>query len=434
MYADSVYPAGHYGATGLALEAGVKGKNLTEWQYGLASVKPRWNVSGTYMQVLPRVYSAAEDGSDEREFLMDFFKTPAEMLSKLFLKGYQWPFDVRKVAGGSSIIDVLVYLERCKGRRVYLDYRRNPVGGAFSYDELEPEARDYLTRAGACFGTPVERLGHMNAPAVEFYRDKGVDLARDPLEISLCAQHNNGGLAIDCWWQTNVAGLFAVGEASASHGVYRPGGTALNAGQVGSTRAAQYIAAKRGGAPEEGFEPAAAQALEQMGALARRTLQPQGNVRALWAQAARRMSECGAAIRDGGAIAVYLAEVKAQLASFERNVTASEAAELRWVYRLRDMLISQYAYLAAMLDYMQQGGKSRGSALYTDPAGKKPYAQLPDAFTFVLDDGSRGGRVQEMLYRDGACVFEWRPVRPIPKDDDFFENVWREYRETGNVG
>ena len=47
------------------------------------------------------------------------------MLSKLFLKGYQWPFDVRKVAGGSSIIDVLVYLERCKGRRVYLDYRRN---------------------------------------------------------------------------------------------------------------------------------------------------------------------------------------------------------------------------------------------------------------------------------------------------------------------
>lgn len=102
------------------------------------------------------------------------------------------------------------------------------------------------------------------------------------------------------------------------------------------------------------------------------------------------MSECGAAIRDGGAIAVYLAEVKAQLASFERNVTASEAAELRWVYRLRDMLISQYAYLAAMLDYMQQGGKSRGSALYTDPAGKKPYAQLPDAFTFVLDDGSRG--------------------------------------------
>lgn len=118
IYADSVYPAGHHGSTGIALEAGAIGQNLTEWQYGLASLHPRWNVSGTYMQVLPRMISTTPDQTDEREFLMDFFKTPAEMLSKLFLKGYQWPFDVKKIEGGSSIIDVLVYLERCKGRRV----------------------------------------------------------------------------------------------------------------------------------------------------------------------------------------------------------------------------------------------------------------------------------------------------------------------------
>lgn len=73
----------------------------------------------------------------------------------------------------------------------------------------------------------------MNQSAIDFYRDKGVDLYTQPLEIALCAQHNNGGIGIDCWWQTDVKGLFAVGEAAASHGVYRPGGTALNAGQVG---------------------------------------------------------------------------------------------------------------------------------------------------------------------------------------------------------
>lgn len=224
MYADSVYPFSQYGATGLALEAGARGKNLTEWQYGLASVALRWNVSGTYMQVLPRVYSTAADGSDEREFLMDFFSDVHDMLSNLFLKGYQWPFDVRKIADGSSIIDILVYQETCKGRRVYLDYRTNPVGGAFTYDALLPEAREYLTCAGACFGTPIERLAQMNQPAIDFYRDKGVDLYTQPLEIALCAQHNNGGIGIDCWWQTDVKGLFAVGEAAASHGVYRPGG------------------------------------------------------------------------------------------------------------------------------------------------------------------------------------------------------------------
>lgn len=436
IYADSVYPASQFGATGLALEAGVKGKNLTEWQYGLASTRPRWNVSGTYMQVLPRVYSAEPDGSDPREFLMDFFTTPGEMLSKLFLKGYQWPFDVRKVASGSSIIDILVYLESCKGRKVYLDYRTNPVNGNFRFEELDAEALDYLTRAGACFGTPIERLLHMNAPAVDFYRDKGVDLAAEPLEISLCAQHNNGGLDIDCWWQTNLKGFFAVGEVAASHGVYRPGGSALNAGQVGSTRAAQYIAARRGGAPEheDAFKREAARALTEMGNLAQQAFtEHDPSIYRLRNEAGRRMSACGAAIRNSEAIAAYIAEIRARLENLPAYATISESKDLAWLYRYRDTLISQQTYLSAMVDYLRQGGKSRGSALYTDPSGRKPFAQLPDTFTFTVDDGSRGDLVQEASWKGGECTFRFRKVRPIPEDDDFFENVWRSYRETGNI-
>lgn len=432
MYADSVYPFSQYGATGLALEAGARGKNLTEWQYGLASVKPRWNVSGTYMQVLPRVFSTAADGSDEREFLMDFFHDPADMLGKLFLKGYQWPFDVRKVADGSSIIDILVYLESGKGRRVYLDYRTNPVGGQFRFEDLPDEARDYLERAGACFGTPLERLARMNQPAIDFYRDKGVDLAREPLEIALCAQHNNGGLGIDCWWQTAVEGLFAVGEVAASHGVYRPGGTALNAGQVGSTRAAQYIAARCQGPAPAAFDAQARQALEEMAALARQCRAPEGNVRTLWQEAARSMSRCGAAIRDLEAICAYCDRVEALLGDFSARVTAATPTELAMVFRLRDMLMSQRAYLTAMLDYAGHGGKSRGSALYTDPRGTKPHSVLPDTFTYTLEqDGA--GQIQELWYEDGVCHLAWRGPRPIPEDDDFFENVWREFRENGMI-
>ena len=433
MYADSVYPFSQYGATGLALEAGAKGKNLTEWQYGLASVAPRWNVSGTYMQVLPRVYSTAADGNDEREFLMDFFTDAHDMLSKLFLKGYQWPFDVRKVADGSSIIDILVYLETCKGRKVYLDYRKNPVDGAFSYDALLPEAREYLERAGACFGTPIERLAHMNQPAIDFYRDKGVDLYTQPLEIALCAQHNNGGIGIDCWWQTDVKGLFAVGEAAASHGVYRPGGTALNAGQVGSTRAAQYIAARCQGDAPACFDTEAAAALAEMGALADACRADTGNVRALWQHAAEEMSRCGAAIRDPAQIRAYGKQVEAQLAGFAKTVKAGSRTELAMVYRLRDMLLSQHAYLTAMADYTAHGGKSRGSALYTDlTGGIKPFTQLPDTFTFALDE-AEAPLIQELWFEDGTCRTSWRAPRPIPEDDDFFENVWRSYRETGNI-
>ena len=432
IYSSSVYPACHFGATGLALEAGVFGKNLTEWQYGLASVNPRWNVSGTYMQVLPRIYSCLPDGSEEREFLNDFFSDRAQMLSMLFLKGYQWPFDVRKVVGGSSIIDILVYLEGCKGRKVYLDYRKNPDWGDFSFSQLIPEAREYLEKAGACFGTPLERLAHMNAPAVSFYMDKGVDLARQPLEIALCAQHNNGGLTIDCWWQTNVEGFFAVGEAAGSHGVYRPGGTALNAGQVGGIRAAQFIAARRQGQPE-GQDVLFSQAISEMEQLAGQALSGHGteDVDALWRQATGQMSLWASAIRDPEKIRECRLRVEQWLRTYASRISA-RPERLDMVFRLRDLLLCQRAYLAAMEDYLASGGGSRGSALYTDPSGVKPYAALPDAFTFRLDDGSRGHLVQELELAE-TIRFHWRPARPIPDEDDFFENVWRGYRKNQNI-
>ena len=53
------------------------------------------------------------------------------MLTKVFLKGYQWPFDVRKVAEGSSIIDILVYLETLQGPAGLPGLSgRTPCGGA----------------------------------------------------------------------------------------------------------------------------------------------------------------------------------------------------------------------------------------------------------------------------------------------------------------
>ena len=39
----------------------------------------------------------------------------------------------------------------------------------------------------------------------------------------------------------------------------------------------------------------------------------------------------------------------------------------------------------------------------------------------------------QRMFEDGTCRTGWRAPRPIPEDDDFFENVWRSYRETGNI-
>jgi len=247
IYRASVYPESQLGSHGLALSIGAKAQNLTESQFGLASIKFRWNVSGTYQQVIPRYVSTDLDGTGENEFLNEYFPDMGTLATAIFLKGYQWPFDPRKVRDyGSSLIDVLVYQETViKGRRVFLDYTANPTGGGrltdFSFENLADEAYEYLKKSEALFGTPIERLRAMNLPAIDLYKKHDIDLEKEYLEIAVCAQHNNGGLQGNVWWESNIKHLFPVGEVNGSHGIYRPGGSALNAGQVGSQRAALFI-------------------------------------------------------------------------------------------------------------------------------------------------------------------------------------------------
>jgi succinate dehydrogenase / fumarate reductase, flavoprotein subunit len=128
-----------------------------------------------------------------------------------------------------------------------------------------------------------------------------------------------------------------------------------------------------------------------------------------------------------------MAAVRQQLDEYAELAGVSSASRLGQYFRLQDILTCQYVYLAAMVDYAAQGGMSRGSALYSSPHGQKPDERLPEIFRFSLDDGSRGALVQETVLAGGVYRFNWRPVRPIPAEDDFFENVWRSFRETGNV-
>lgn len=434
IYADSVYPEGHTGSSGLALAAGAALQNMTEWQYGLASTRPRWNVSGTYMQALPRFLSVDGLGK-EREFLLDAYPDPYAALSAVFLKGYQWPFDSRKAQRGSSRIDLLVYQERVlKKRRVYLDYTQNPFGLAeIDYGRLSPEAEDYLRRAGACFGTPIQRLEKMNAPAVALYRGKGVDLSREGLEIALCAQHNNGGIGVDLWWQTSVPGLFAAGECAGTHGVTRPGGSALNAGQVGSLRAAQYISAKGRDMPDEqAFAGCVREAAQRSEEFCRALLTHSGKDAEEEIRAAqRRMSDHGAAIRNPAAMTALRRETRALLAHLADMISVPGREKLYLAYKLRDILLCQDACLTAMIDFAAQIGAARGSALYVEEgqAGK----EMEQMLRFHLAEGQGDAQVQEIRLEKSGCFVSWRPVRPLPKEDDFFENVWRTYRENQNI-
>lgn len=406
-YWDSVYPESQTGALGMLVRAGVRLVNLNHWQYGLASTKFRWNVSGSYQQALPRYVSVGADGF-EHEFLTEAFPGPAEMLGRIFLKGYQWPFDAQKVEG-SSKIDLLTQQECAKGRRVFLDFRRNPSGMGSGFGLIPEEAKKYLEHSGALLPTPYQRLQKLNPAAIGLYRGHGIDLSNEMLEIAVCAQHQNGGADVDVNWQTSVTGLYAVGEAAGTFGAYRPGGTALNSAQVGSLRAAEHIARTGSRHPPA---PIAADELERLQHDLRGYQCAQGLSHALIRQKFQQAMSRHAANRR---CLPQIRMLRREIGEVLRNIPHMLASDGTFSSLIEtiDILTAQEAVLFAM----ETAGKAMGSyggALYLDASGNV----LPENPAHSQD---------RLITQNHICRLQ-KPL-PIPEADIWFETVWAQYRK-----
>ncbi len=441
IYHKSVYPLSQNGSMGIAFEAGAKGVNLTESQFGIASIKFRWNLSGSYQQILPRYVSTNKDGSDEREFLDEYYDNVTEMLNAIFLKGYQWPFDARKIKG-SSLIDILVYNEtQVKGRRVFLDYTDNPhravKNGSFDFALLGEEAYEYLLKSGCLFGKPIDRLMKMNAPAVDLYKKNGIDLSREYLEIDVCAQHCNGGLVGNIWWESNLANFFPVGEVNGTFGVYRPGGTALNSTQTGSLRAAQYICCHYSDNPPpvDHFTNENLDGILKYLNLAKEFINnscKNSNVYEIRESIQKRMTSSGAMIRSAKGLDQAYNEAIRQLKEIESVTKISSPTELADAFRNRDLLITQAAYLFAMKEYIKAKGVSRGSYIICDSNGIPPAKGLPDYLKYLNGEDKLTDMVCNIKAElDNEALFsaEWKQVRPIPQEDNWFETVWNSFMD-----
>lgn len=426
VYANSVYPESQTGSTGLALEAGANAANLHEWQYGLASIKFRWNVSGTYQQVLPKFIAMDKDGNT-REFLLDYFDDPKKALDMVFLKGYQWPFDVTKVMG-SSMIDIIVHHEIFDlGNRVFMDFREDPTGLEDGFEGLSDETYNYLKNSNALMPKPIARLAKMNQKAIDLYASHDIDLHTEPLEVSVCSQHNNGGLAVDMNWQTNIGGLYVVGEAAGTFGTYRPGGSALNSTQVGSMRAAEHIAFNK-----DETEPCRDMPLEsarEIIALVEKMAANLGtsNVIEKRLDTQRKMSDVAAHIRQPEGIEKVCAYLKERLSNFENELVLSCRQEIGHMLKNRELLIAQLAVANAIARICSEIG-SKGSGLVIDPAGTQI---MPSLSGFSFRSGQKGYEDRILLVKKAGedFVSEFVPIRPMPQGDDWFENVWNAYIE-----
>jgi len=410
IYSSTVYPESQTCATGAALEAGAEGMNLTESQYGIASVKFRWNLSGTYQQVIPRYVSVGDDGS-ENEFLYDYFSSVKAALTAIFMKGYEWPFDPAKVGGGSrsSEVDIAVFSEIQKGRRVFLDFTKNPTG--FDFSLLSDEARTYLEKSDAADGTPITRLEKMNAPAIKLYASHGIDLKSEMLEISVCAQHNNGGLALTTDYEsTTLKRFYPVGECGGVFGVHRPGGSALNSTQVSSTRAAQKISSHRDPIPSEAAARQAAMAYGSIKSLVGDKMSIDG-ILDKRREYGELMSSVGAFMRENKAVCEAIAYFEKEYFGFDKTykIPSEYLAEAMINH---DIIITSLTYLSAIRDYIADGGKSRGSYMIigTDGIDEKHF-----------------GAVQYTSFSCGKATSRFEKRRPIPQSEQWFEKVYNKF-------
>ncbi len=433
LYRDSVYPAHCFGALGLALEAGVEAVNLTESQFGIGTPRHAfpWNLSGTYAQAMPYIFSRDSDGV-ERNFLADYYRTTQELASNIFRKGYQWPFHATRMLDfGSSLVDLAIFCETRAGRKTFMDFNRNPEAvpgdAPFSLDRLDADVRAYLESNDALLALPIGRLARMNPLSIELYRRYKKDIAREPLEFAVNNQHMNGGVAVDVWGRSNLEGCYAIGEAAGTHGVTRPGGAALNAGQVMGQRCAEHIGARRTDSCADAFSP---RKLGDAVAAITQGLRDDGlDAREVASQVQARMSDYAGFFcsQEGVRKALEMARrLNAEIRA--RGLRADRASRcVQW----RHMALASEAVLASLDAYLSQGGGSRGARAVLDPGGSQtPSTQAGrlEAFRFRAERNEDRARKVVVHLEGERFVTQMREVRTRDRTrQGYFERDWGKF-------
>ncbi|MBY5775332.1 FAD-binding protein [Rhizobium laguerreae] len=435
LYRDSVYPNGCFGSLGLALEAGVELVNLTESQFGIGTRREGfpWNLSGTYVQAIPHIYSVDAEGG-EHHFLAEYYRSTQELASNIFRKGYQWPFHATRMLDfGSSLVDLAIFREAAAGRRVFMDFNRNPLPVAgdlsFSLERLDEDVRLYLGKAGAGQDMPIDRLKHMNPLAIELYRRYKIDIAEKPLEFAVNNQHMNGGIMVDTWGRSSLGGCYAVGEAAGTHGVTRPGGAALNAGQVFGTRAAEHISASGRAkrlAVDDIADIAEAGIADLLAVL--RTESPH-TVKSIRSQVQARMSEKAGILCDQESVSGALIEARKLNAEIRDNgVAYGRAAEAVRGVQWRHMALASEAVLSALDFFIRNGGGSRGARAICDAEGESlPLARSGPLQDYRFRKEREAHRKEQIVVRlDGNEIgLSTRANRTFDESaGSFFERDW----------
>ena len=228
-----------------------------------------------------------------------------------------------------------------------------------------------------------------------------------------------------------------------THGVKRPGGSALNAGQVGGLRAAEYIANVYGDdvASYTNDDPeinrqiqALADKLDRWSKSSGRT--PQEAIEDIQS----RMTASAAQIREEKDATQSLRVAIGLWKDIQtKGLPMRDSPSLVAAIQAEHLALSSIAYLKAIVELLVQDGGSRGSYLVLSPHGVPIHPDILDKATgeplaFRPENQELRSKIQQIEYDERSPdLFRCTMIVPrtTPVGRKSFEPAWRDYREGG---
>ncbi|MDQ6645550.1 MAG: FAD-binding protein, partial [Chloroflexota bacterium] len=320
-------------------------------------------------------------------------------------EGYAWALDV-----GAELVDMemiqfhptgMAYPPEKRGKLVTEKVRGGGISKGllknklrerfmerYQPERLELAGRDEVTRAifqeiqegrGTNHGAVYLDITHWEDGEAERivpdvfaeHMEIGVDIRKQMMEITPSMHHMMGGFVINEWGETNIAGLYAIGEVTASiHGANRLGGNSLAEGQVFGRRAGIHAAAYSKNAQTVYI---AQQVLDAEVSRIEAFLQ-----RKAGAQASAILQEIKAImwhkvgiIRDAEKLKLAQQEIK-RLQDEAHSLYAEDKSQVQSCLEIQDMLkTAEVIILAALQRQESRGAHYRSDYPQLDPAWEK---------------------------------------------------------------
>jgi hypothetical protein len=121
---------------------------------------------------------------------------------------------------------------------------------------------------------------------------------------------------------------------------------------------------------------------------------------------------------------------------FNRIILLEGPTELITFFKSKDLLLTQFLFFSSLFDYHKQYGPSRGSFLvsrkHLNPSINEHLMVLPNKlalFHFIKNDLDLSDKIQTVCWTKNRLEIRWIKVREIPKTDEWFETVWKDYND-----